>query len=128
MSSSTDPAQNRAASNADSAIRRIGVIGLGHMGSDFAGNLIADGYQVTVFDLNEKHIAALRSHWSRVNKDGLQYGGGSEQPEACGQPVPRRVPAIVSIVALVLRRSDTTIAVFRARPQSTDGDARDSVT
>jgi 3-hydroxyisobutyrate dehydrogenase-like beta-hydroxyacid dehydrogenase len=59
MSSSTDTAHSRAASNADSAIRRIGVIGLGHMGSDFADNLIADGYQVTVYDLNEKHIAAL---------------------------------------------------------------------
>ena len=59
MSTPADAAQNRAASNADSAIRRIGVIGLGHMGSDFADNLIADGYQVTVYDLNEKHIAAL---------------------------------------------------------------------
>ena len=59
MSSSTDTAHSRAASNANSAIRRIGVIGLGHMGSDFADNLIADGYQVTVYDLNEKHIAAL---------------------------------------------------------------------
>ena len=37
----------------------FGVIGLGHMGSDFADNLIVDGYQVTVYDLNEKHIAAL---------------------------------------------------------------------
>ena len=59
MSTPAGTAQNRAASNADSAIRRIGVIGLGHMGSDFADNLIADGYQVTVYDLNEKHIAAL---------------------------------------------------------------------
>jgi len=59
VSTPVDTAQNRAASNADSAIRRIGVIGLGHMGSDFADNLIADGYQVTVYDLNEKHIAAL---------------------------------------------------------------------
>ena len=59
MSTPADTAQNRAASNADAAIRRIGVIGLGHMGSDFADNLIADGYQVTVYDLNEKHIAAL---------------------------------------------------------------------
>jgi 3-hydroxyisobutyrate dehydrogenase-like beta-hydroxyacid dehydrogenase len=42
-----------------SSIQRIGVIGLGHMGSDFAGNLIADGYQVTVYDRNEKHAAPL---------------------------------------------------------------------
>jgi len=42
-----------------SSIQRIGVIGLGHMGSDFAGNLIADGYQVTIYDRNEKHAALL---------------------------------------------------------------------
>jgi 3-hydroxyisobutyrate dehydrogenase-like beta-hydroxyacid dehydrogenase len=42
-----------------SSIQRIGVIGLGHMGSDFAGNLIADGYQVTVYDRIEKHAAPL---------------------------------------------------------------------
>jgi 3-hydroxyisobutyrate dehydrogenase-like beta-hydroxyacid dehydrogenase len=41
------------------SIRRIGVIGLGHMSSDFAANLIADGYQVTVYDLNERHAAPL---------------------------------------------------------------------
>ena len=42
-----------------SSIQRIGVVGLGHMGSDFAGNLIADGYQVTVYDRDEKHAAPL---------------------------------------------------------------------
>jgi 3-hydroxyisobutyrate dehydrogenase-like beta-hydroxyacid dehydrogenase len=40
-----------------SLIQRIGVIGLGHMGSDFASNLIADGFQVKVYDRNEKHAA-----------------------------------------------------------------------
>jgi 3-hydroxyisobutyrate dehydrogenase-like beta-hydroxyacid dehydrogenase len=40
-------------------IRRIGIVGLGRMGSDFAGNLIADGYQVTVYDHNEKHATPL---------------------------------------------------------------------
>ncbi len=41
------------------AIRRIGVVGLGHMGSAFAENLIADGYQMTVYDRNEKNAAPL---------------------------------------------------------------------
>ena len=59
MSTSADTAHNRALSETHSTIRRIGVIGLGHMGSDFADNLIVDGYQVTVYDLNEKHIATL---------------------------------------------------------------------
>jgi len=42
-----------------SSIQRIGVVGLGHMGSDFASNLIADGYQLTVYDRDEKHAAPL---------------------------------------------------------------------
>jgi 3-hydroxyisobutyrate dehydrogenase-like beta-hydroxyacid dehydrogenase len=50
-------------------MRRIGVIGLGHIGGDFAANLIADGYQVTVYDRNEKHVAAL------VAKGAIEGGG-----------------------------------------------------
>jgi 3-hydroxyisobutyrate dehydrogenase-like beta-hydroxyacid dehydrogenase len=42
-----------------SSIQRIGVIGLGHMGSDFASNLMADGFQIKVYDRNEKHTAPL---------------------------------------------------------------------
>jgi 3-hydroxyisobutyrate dehydrogenase-like beta-hydroxyacid dehydrogenase len=38
---------------------RIGVVGLGHMGHAFASNLLADGYQVTVYDQDEKHAAPL---------------------------------------------------------------------
>ncbi|MGO9544787.1 MAG: NAD(P)-dependent oxidoreductase [Rhodomicrobium sp.] len=40
-------------------VRRIGVVGLGHMGNAFARNLIADGYQVTVFDHDANHAAPL---------------------------------------------------------------------
>jgi 3-hydroxyisobutyrate dehydrogenase-like beta-hydroxyacid dehydrogenase len=39
------------------SIQQIGVIGLGHMGGDFASNLIADGFQVKVYDRNEKQCA-----------------------------------------------------------------------
>jgi 3-hydroxyisobutyrate dehydrogenase-like beta-hydroxyacid dehydrogenase len=42
-----------------SSIQRIGVIGLGHMGSDFASNLMADGFQIKVYDRNEEHTAPL---------------------------------------------------------------------
>lgn len=66
MSTSAD---NRAASNPQSSIRRIGVIGLGHMDGDFAANLIADGYQVTVYDRNVKYVAAL------VAKGAIEGGG-----------------------------------------------------
>ena len=35
---------------------RIGFIGLGMMGLPMARNLIEDGYQVTVFDLDEESM------------------------------------------------------------------------
>jgi 3-hydroxyisobutyrate dehydrogenase-like beta-hydroxyacid dehydrogenase len=43
----------------DSIIRRVGVVGLGHMGHAFAANLIEDGYQVTVYDRDPERAAAL---------------------------------------------------------------------
>jgi 3-hydroxyisobutyrate dehydrogenase-like beta-hydroxyacid dehydrogenase len=52
-------AQTQAASRPERSIRQIGVVGLGRMGSDFAANLIADGYEVTVYDLNREHAAPL---------------------------------------------------------------------
>jgi 3-hydroxyisobutyrate dehydrogenase-like beta-hydroxyacid dehydrogenase len=42
-----------------SSIQRIGVIGLGHMGSDYASNLMAVGFQIKVYDRNEKHTDPL---------------------------------------------------------------------
>jgi 3-hydroxyisobutyrate dehydrogenase-like beta-hydroxyacid dehydrogenase len=41
-------------------IRRVGVIGLGHMGHAFAVNLVEDGHQVFVYDRDPKRAAALR--------------------------------------------------------------------
>ena len=38
----------------------VGVVGLGHMGSAFARNLLEDGRRVLVFDRNPEHSAALR--------------------------------------------------------------------
>jgi 3-hydroxyisobutyrate dehydrogenase-like beta-hydroxyacid dehydrogenase len=40
-------------------IRRVGVVGLGHMGHAFAVNLIEDGHQVFVYDRDPKRTAAL---------------------------------------------------------------------
>jgi 3-hydroxyisobutyrate dehydrogenase-like beta-hydroxyacid dehydrogenase len=59
VSTSAGMAHTQDASKSTTAIRRIGVIGLGHMGSAFAENLIADGYQMTVYDRNEKNAAPL---------------------------------------------------------------------
>ena len=38
---------------------RIGVVGLGHMGDAFAENLLADGYGITVYDLDAERVQAL---------------------------------------------------------------------
>jgi 3-hydroxyisobutyrate dehydrogenase-like beta-hydroxyacid dehydrogenase len=40
-------------------LRRVGVVGLGHMGHAFAVNLVEDGYQVSVYDRDPKRAAAL---------------------------------------------------------------------
>lgn len=41
------------------AVRRVGVVGLGHMGHAFAFNLIEDGHEVFVYDRDRKRAAAL---------------------------------------------------------------------
>ena len=41
------------------ALRRVGVVGLGHMGHTLAVNLIEDGHQVFVYDQDPKRAAAL---------------------------------------------------------------------
>jgi 3-hydroxyisobutyrate dehydrogenase-like beta-hydroxyacid dehydrogenase len=45
--------------SADFAGRRVGVVGLGHMGHAFAVNLIEDGYLVSVYDRDPKRAATL---------------------------------------------------------------------
>jgi 3-hydroxyisobutyrate dehydrogenase-like beta-hydroxyacid dehydrogenase len=39
---------------------RVGVVGLGRMGTAFAANFVADGHQVLVWDRNPEHVAARR--------------------------------------------------------------------
>jgi 3-hydroxyisobutyrate dehydrogenase-like beta-hydroxyacid dehydrogenase len=39
--------------------RRVGVVGLGHMGHAFAVNLVEDGHQVFVYDRDSKRVAAV---------------------------------------------------------------------
>ena len=40
-------------------VKRVGVVGLGHMGHAFAVNLVEDGYQVLAYDRDPKRAAAL---------------------------------------------------------------------
>ena len=58
-SSSRNSTDIHSAPKSDVPLLRIGVVGLGHMGNAFASNLIADGYEVTVYARNPKHIAPL---------------------------------------------------------------------
>lgn len=44
---------------AEFVIKRVGVVGLGHMGHAFAVNLVEDGHQVFVYDRDPKRTAAL---------------------------------------------------------------------
>src|SRR5271155_6219236 len=44
---------------AEFVIRRVGVVGVGHMGHAFAVNLVEDGHQVFVYDQDPKRTAAL---------------------------------------------------------------------
>jgi 3-hydroxyisobutyrate dehydrogenase-like beta-hydroxyacid dehydrogenase len=41
-------------------IRRVGVIGLGHMGHAFAVNLVEDGYKVLVYDRDPERVKELQ--------------------------------------------------------------------
>jgi len=53
-------AQTARPENAVGVKRRIGVIGLGHMGTEFAANFVADGHRVLVWDRDPGHVAAHR--------------------------------------------------------------------
>jgi 3-hydroxyisobutyrate dehydrogenase-like beta-hydroxyacid dehydrogenase len=75
--SSKDNSGKRAEPTPEVPIRNIGVVGLGHMGDAFASNLIADGYQVTVYDRDEKR-AAPQIAAGAVNAAGLAALGACE--------------------------------------------------
>jgi len=42
-----------------SAVKRVGVVGLGHMGHAFAANLVQDGYEVLAYDRDAQRATAL---------------------------------------------------------------------
>jgi 3-hydroxyisobutyrate dehydrogenase-like beta-hydroxyacid dehydrogenase len=52
-------------------IRRVGVVGLGHMGHAFAINLVEDGQQVLVYDRDPKRAAALAGARAAAGLAGL---------------------------------------------------------
>jgi 2-hydroxy-3-oxopropionate reductase len=56
------------------ADERIGVIGLGNIGGAVAANLVADGHQVLVFDLDAKRMQGLLGLGARVATSTAQVG------------------------------------------------------
>jgi 3-hydroxyisobutyrate dehydrogenase-like beta-hydroxyacid dehydrogenase len=59
MSASTADTPHSSSSITEFVIRRVGVVGLGHMGHAFAVNLVEDGHQVVVYDRDPKRTAAV---------------------------------------------------------------------
>jgi Trk K+ transport system NAD-binding subunit len=63
MTDSTTPQPSESVSvppgSVDFTIRRVGVVGLGHMGHAFAVNLLEDNYQVSVYDRDAKRAAEV---------------------------------------------------------------------
>jgi 3-hydroxyisobutyrate dehydrogenase-like beta-hydroxyacid dehydrogenase len=59
MTSPTNAANQPDRSEAQFSVKRVGVVGLGQMGHAFAANLVADGYQVLVFDRDPKRTAEV---------------------------------------------------------------------
>jgi len=51
------------------SIRRVGVVGLGHMGEAFATNLLADGHLVTAYDRSPERVLELQRRNARPASD-----------------------------------------------------------
>jgi 3-hydroxyisobutyrate dehydrogenase-like beta-hydroxyacid dehydrogenase len=59
MSASTADTPHSVSSTANFAIKRVGVVGLGHMGRAFAANLVEDGHPVAVYDRDPKRTSGV---------------------------------------------------------------------
>jgi 2-dehydropantoate 2-reductase len=88
---------------------RIAVIGAGAMGSVFGARLQSTGSPVTLFDINEPHIEAIRSH-------GLTLGAASGE-RLITIPATSRIDEIVDMdLALVFVDTNATASVAPLLP------------
>jgi len=78
--------------SAESAIERIGIIGLGHMGHAFAANLIEDGYNVLVHDRDPGRVADL-----------VRIGAHPAEAERTAMPMPAASLVHDRLVAMTAR-------------------------
>ena len=54
---------------------RVGVIGLGNIGGHIANNLVTDGHEVTVYDVDAARVAAIEGAEAAANGGGGRQGG-----------------------------------------------------
>lgn len=59
-------------------MKRIGVVGLGDMGSGLAKNLIAAGFETVGFDLSERRMAAFEAMGGRPAGTAAEVGEGAD--------------------------------------------------
>src|SRR5688500_18870642 len=60
---------------------RVGFAGLGAMGSAMAANTLAAGFDLTVYDLDERATRELASEGAKIARSGRELGEGSEVVE-----------------------------------------------
>src|SRR6185312_4431147 len=89
---------------------RIAVIGAGAMGSVFGARLQSTGAEVVLFDINEAHVQAIRTH-------GLTLGDASGERRVT-IPATSRIAEVMSAdLALVLVDSNGTAGVAPLLPK-----------
>ncbi|MEX0346952.1 MAG: NAD(P)-dependent oxidoreductase [Rhizobiaceae bacterium] len=72
------PKTNAKSSSKENIMKRVGVIGLGDMGSGLAKNLIAAGFETAGFDLSEDRMKAFKVIGGIAANSPAQVGEGAE--------------------------------------------------
>lgn len=62
----------------EQSMQRVGVVGLGDMGSGLALNLIKNGFQTTGFDLSEERMSAFADMGGNLAQDVAEVGRASD--------------------------------------------------
>lgn len=62
----------------ETEMKRVGVIGLGDMGSGLAKNLIADGFQTIGFDLSAERMKAFEAMGGKPASSAAEVGDGAD--------------------------------------------------
>ena len=74
---------------------RCGFIGLGHIGKFLAGSLVRNGFQVTVYDLDAKAVAALVDKGAHAATSVAEVCAASDTVFTC-LPSPQVIDVVVA--------------------------------